>query len=157
MPINRPPVGVLVMVISAGMLTGPRRQTRRSLPALSRRMDCNSGHGLAKRFDSASVSHLCCSFTRRNSMIAHFATAAALTLIGPQLETARVTPTKATPASVSLAITLTEQNIIAHTNAQRQRYGLPPLTLDPALLKSARGHASWMASVRSLTHTSAMV
>ena len=50
-----------------------------------------------------------------------------------------------------------ERNMVTYTNAERQRHGLPPLALDPALLRSARSHASWMASTRSLVHTSAGV
>ena len=50
-----------------------------------------------------------------------------------------------------------EQNIVLYTNNERQRHGLPPLTLDYSLLRSARSHCAWMASSNSLTHTTAMV
>ena len=46
-----------------------------------------------------------------------------------------------------------EQNIIKHTNAQRAKYGLASLQIDRGLMKSARQHASWMASNRRLVHT----
>ena len=35
--------------------------------------------------------------------------------------------------------------------------GLPPLAVDPWLLKSARRHAAWMTNARSMTHTSQSV
>lgn len=46
-----------------------------------------------------------------------------------------------------------EQNIIAHTNAQRQRYGLPALEVDMNLVVTARRHASWMSLTRAFRHT----
>lgn len=50
-----------------------------------------------------------------------------------------------------------ESKIIAHTNAERARFGRRPLVLDRSLLNSARRHAIWMTRTRSLRHTSAMV
>ena len=52
---------------------------------------------------------------------------------------------------------LIEENIIKHTNAQRQRCGLPALKMDKNLVRSAREHAIWMASNRTLQHTRKMV
>jgi len=46
-----------------------------------------------------------------------------------------------------------EKNIVAQTNAQRARYGLPALKVDETLMKMARKHGIWMASRRSLTHS----
>ncbi len=46
-----------------------------------------------------------------------------------------------------------EKEILQYTNAERSRYGLPPLKADEMLLKSARGHAIWMTSRRTLQHT----
>jgi len=46
-----------------------------------------------------------------------------------------------------------EQNIVTFTNAERARYGLPELTVDPKLMDSARRHCTWMTLSRSLTHT----
>lgn len=46
-----------------------------------------------------------------------------------------------------------ERNIVTYTNAQRAKYGLPALEIDPKLLESARKHASWMTRSRSLRHT----
>jgi uncharacterized protein YkwD len=45
-----------------------------------------------------------------------------------------------------------EQEILRHTNAQRKRYGLPPLVIDAKLTETARKHAFWMASAHSLQH-----
>ncbi len=50
-----------------------------------------------------------------------------------------------------------EQNVVARTNSQRARHGLPPLQIDAGLMQRARRHASWMASRRSLRHTTATV
>ena len=50
-----------------------------------------------------------------------------------------------------------EQGIIAGTNAQRARYGLPALEIDPSLEKQARGQAAWMTNHQSMQHTSAAV
>lgn len=45
-----------------------------------------------------------------------------------------------------------ERQIIARTNSERVRHGLPALATDPKLVQSARKHAYWMASYRSLQH-----
>jgi uncharacterized protein YkwD len=45
-----------------------------------------------------------------------------------------------------------ESSVISQTNAQRARHGLPPLSVDPQLMSSARRHAQWMASSRNLSH-----
>ncbi len=50
-----------------------------------------------------------------------------------------------------------ERNIIDRTNEQRVRYGLPALEVDPALVASARRHATWMTLNRILRHTRAPV
>ncbi len=50
-----------------------------------------------------------------------------------------------------------ESGILAHTNAQRARYGLRPLILDFGLLGSARRHANWMSRNHTMQHTSAAV
>jgi len=61
------------------------------------------------------------------------------------------------PEIKKLDLNTVEQGIIAGTNAQRARYGLPPLEIDPALQQQARGHAAWMTNHQSLQHTSAAV
>jgi len=45
-----------------------------------------------------------------------------------------------------------EHAIIEQTNAQRAQYGLPPLEVDPELVKSARAHAIWMTTYQTLQH-----
>jgi uncharacterized protein YkwD len=47
-----------------------------------------------------------------------------------------------------------EERILQETNAQRSRHGLKPLAMDPALVQSARQHASWMCSTGNFSHTS---
>ena len=63
---------------------------------------------------------------------------------------------KAAPKSAAeadLELLQIEKNIVTYTNEQRKRHGLPPLKIDPALVKSARQHASWMTRNRTLQHT----
>ena len=50
-----------------------------------------------------------------------------------------------------------EEKILKETNAQRVRYGLKPLEMDPTLVQSARQHAAWMCSSGNFTHTSKSV
>lgn len=50
-----------------------------------------------------------------------------------------------------------EARIIERTNSHRAHHGLPPLAVDPVLVKSARRHAAWMTNSRSMTHTSQAV
>ena len=45
-----------------------------------------------------------------------------------------------------------EKQIIERTNNERVRHGLPPLAVDRQLVQSARKHAFWMASYRTLQH-----
>ena len=50
-----------------------------------------------------------------------------------------------------------EQEMVEQTNAQRARYGLPPLIVDRSLERTARAHAAWMTNRRTLQHTSLSV
>lgn len=50
-----------------------------------------------------------------------------------------------------------EEQILAATNAERARYGLPPLAMDRHLMRSARAHAIWMTQNHSMQHTRQMV
>jgi len=50
-----------------------------------------------------------------------------------------------------------EEQVVARTNAERRRHGLPALRVDTRLMRSARRHTAWMTRSRSLTHTSAAV
>jgi uncharacterized protein YkwD len=61
----------------------------------------------------------------------------------------------ATPAKKPkpLDLTATERGIVERTNAERVRYGLPPLEVDVELIKSARAHAIWMTTYQTLQHT----
>ena len=61
---------------------------------------------------------------------------------------------QAEPAPEKFELFQIEQNIITYTNTERARYGLPPLKIDEELVKSARGHATWMTRNRTLSHTS---
>lgn len=61
---------------------------------------------------------------------------------------------EAAPAGKPTEVALfpVEREIIQHTNAQRRRYGLPPLVVDARLVQTARKHAFWMASAHTLQH-----
>ena len=50
-----------------------------------------------------------------------------------------------------------ERSIVENTNAERKRYGLPPLQVDEGLMQSAREHTRWMSRNHALRHTSAAV
>jgi len=58
------------------------------------------------------------------------------------------------PQAAQIKLIAIEKNIIEFTNAERAKHGLPALTVDPELMKSAREHATWMTLNRSLQHTS---
>ncbi len=60
---------------------------------------------------------------------------------------------KSDEAKESDDIRTIEKNIVEYTNRERQRRGMRPLKLDVKLIDSARDHAQWMASRRSLQHT----
>jgi uncharacterized protein YkwD len=60
----------------------------------------------------------------------------------------------ATAAPAKLDLHPVEQAIIDGTNAERARYGLPALALDPALEQTARSHAAWMTNRHNLQHSS---
>jgi uncharacterized protein YkwD len=64
--------------------------------------------------------------------------------------------TKAQPQAKPVAFALhpVEQSVIAQTNAERARHGLPPLVADQRLVQSARAHTAWMTRARRLQHTS---
>jgi len=85
-------------------------------------------------------------------------TPATVTTTAPAAKTTPVT-TVSNSAAKSEAPELSsfESEVIAHTNAQRARYGLRPLAICPNLMGSARRHCQWMASANSMTHTSAAV
>jgi uncharacterized protein YkwD len=69
---------------------------------------------------------------------------------------AATTPKAATLRAAPAAFTLhpVEQSVIAQTNAERARHGLPPLAVDQRLVQSARAHTAWMTRARRLQHTS---
>lgn len=64
-------------------------------------------------------------------------------------------PPSPEPAKVELI--KIEKNIVEKTNAERARYGLAALEVDPGLVKSARAHCAWMTRNRNLQHTRAAV
>jgi uncharacterized protein YkwD len=62
-------------------------------------------------------------------------------------------PASTKPAGLRQDLHEVEKQIVEKTNAQRVRYGLPPLVVDRNLIQSARTHAAWMTNSRSLQHT----
>jgi uncharacterized protein YkwD len=67
---------------------------------------------------------------------------------GPQAHTVNKPVTK----TVSYQFFTTELEVVANTNAERARHGLPALELDPNLTQTARQHTWWMTRNRSLQH-----
>lgn len=61
--------------------------------------------------------------------------------------------TRGEPKEAEVDLIAIERNIIAYTNAERTRHGLPALEVDGNLVKSARAHCAWMTRHRSLQHT----
>ena len=66
-----------------------------------------------------------------------------------------VKPAPATPPATTAKFELlaVEQSIVDCTNAERARYGLPALAIDPNLMNNARRHGNWMASYRNMVHS----
>lgn len=48
----------------------------------------------------------------------------------------------------------TIQNLVALTNQERARYGLPPVAIDPQMCLAAQRHAAWMAQTGVYQHSS---
>lgn len=61
-------------------------------------------------------------------------------------------PAKEPTVASSVGLSSTESAIVARTNQERARRGLPPLAADPALMAGARRQAEWMARNRTLAH-----
>ena len=91
------------------------------------------------------------------SLMAILSTAAALLFADAANQPVSLTTVPAQPEVKKLDLNTIEQGIIAGTNAQRARYGLPALAIDPALQQQARGQAAWMTNHQSLQHTTAAV
>jgi uncharacterized protein YkwD len=68
-------------------------------------------------------------------------------------ETDRAAADPATTKNSDAQLTEVEQQMLEKTNAQRARYGLPPLRAVRRLIQTARSHAAWMTSNRTLQHT----
>ena len=73
-------------------------------------------------------------------------TLCALSLVLAGTEGGPVTPD-------SQGVLAIERNVVAATNAERARHGLPPLALDHGLLRTAREHTIWMTRMQVLRHT----
>jgi uncharacterized protein YkwD len=58
-----------------------------------------------------------------------------------------------TAASDTAKLIAVEKQMIDQSNAQRAKYGLPPLAVDQSLEKTARGHAVWMTNNRAMQHS----
>jgi len=68
-----------------------------------------------------------------------------------------VTRDQVSPNKTKVQLVSIERSIVERTNAERARYGLPPLQVDEDLMKSAREHAQWMGRTRAFQHTRAAV
>jgi uncharacterized protein YkwD len=71
----------------------------------------------------------------------------------PQTETPKPAPAQAPAAPPKFEILAIEQSIVNHTNAERARFGLPALAIDPNLMATARQHGTWMATYRQMVHS----
>jgi len=74
----------------------------------------------------------------------------------PGSKDSKATASAADPAagkSGDAELTEVEQQMLEKTNAQRVRYGLPPLRAVRRLIQTARTHAAWMTNNRTLQHT----
>jgi uncharacterized protein YkwD len=91
------------------------------------------------------------------SLLAILSTAAALLFADATNQPVSLTTVPSQPKTKKLDLNTIEQGIITGTNAQRAKYGLPALKIDPALQQQARSHAAWMTNHQSLQHSSAAV
>jgi uncharacterized protein YkwD len=57
------------------------------------------------------------------------------------------------PAPEKVQLLAIEENIVAFTNFERARYGLPALEVDAAMMRSARQHATWMTQNQCMVHS----
>jgi uncharacterized protein YkwD len=60
---------------------------------------------------------------------------------------------EAKPTAQTKDLIEVEKEIVEQTNAQRAKYGLPPLSVDRSLIQTARTHAAWMTNNRTMQHT----
>jgi uncharacterized protein YkwD len=91
------------------------------------------------------------------ALLAMLSTAAVILFADAANQPVSLTTVPDRPEIKKLELNTVEQGIIAGTNAQRARYGLPALVIDPTLQQQARGQAAWMTNHRSLQHTTAAV
>ncbi len=91
------------------------------------------------------------------SLMAMLSTAAVLLFADAANQPVSLTTVPDRPEVKKLDLNTVEQGIIAGTNAQRARYGLPPLAIDPTLQTQARAQAAFMTNHQSLQHTTAAV
>jgi uncharacterized protein YkwD len=68
-------------------------------------------------------------------------------------EPAKPAPAAPPATTAKFEILAVEKSIVDNTNAERARYGLPALVIDPNLMASARRHGNWMASYRQMVHS----
>jgi uncharacterized protein YkwD len=71
----------------------------------------------------------------------------------PVTEPAKPAPATPPATTAKFEILAVEQSIVDYTNAERARFGLPALVIDPNLMASARRHGNWMASYRQMVHS----
>jgi uncharacterized protein YkwD len=71
----------------------------------------------------------------------------------PAAVPAAVQPAVAPPAKKKIELIAVERIVVDRTNAERARYGLPPLEVDEDLMQSARAHATWMTVNQTMQHT----
>ncbi|HTQ37421.1 MAG TPA: CAP domain-containing protein [Pirellulales bacterium] len=84
---------------------------------------------------------------------------AAMVLANDSDSQARSAPAKTseTTAPTGPKLFEVERQMIEQTNAQRAKYGLPPLLIDQSLENTARSHTIWMTNNRALQHSTANI
>lgn len=66
---------------------------------------------------------------------------------------ARPIPSTVQSSAEEVKLIAIERELADRTNAERVRYGLPPLLVDRRLMESARAHCAWMTHYYTLQHT----
>ncbi len=68
-------------------------------------------------------------------------------------QTAQTSQASQPSATEGLDLIPVERDLVDRTNAERARFGLAALEIDPELMQSARAHCTWMTLHHSLQHT----
>lgn len=76
------------------------------------------------------------------------------TPVNEKVEAREQQPIEQVAGAKKIDLIAIEKQIVTATNAERARYGLPPLAVDGELMDTARTHCAWMTNNEVLHHTS---